>query len=137
MSEIILFFTSRWVIMFLFIGVIIVGAVIAGNERRKGSSQEKGEQEEELEQTIAACSNINQAPWHAVPEEAGRKKGKLESFYTGKMSRWGNMKTIIAREQQMTFERAKDLQQRNRRDKEEKCSADGDAQDSAAQKNNF
>lgn len=137
MSEIILFFTSRWVIMFLFIGAIIVGAVIAGNERRKGSSQEKGEQEEELEQMIAACSNINQAPWHESPEEAGQKKGRIESFYTGKMSRWGNMKTIIAREQQMTFERAKDMQQRNRREKAKKFSADGGIPDSARQKNNF
>ena len=116
MGDIIIFMTSRWVILGIFVIVIIIGGIISIIEKLRGKSQE----EDELDHMIATSANMNRAPWHEAPEDKDRKKGKIESFYTGKMSRWSNMKTIIYREQQMMREQEKEMAERKAKEGKDK-----------------
>ena len=116
MGDVIIFMSSRWVILGIFVIVIIIGGVISIIEKVRGKSQD----EDELDHMISTSANMNMAPWHEAPEDKDRKKGKIESFYTGKMSRWANMKTIIYREQQMMRDQEKEMAERKRKEMAER-----------------
>lgn len=111
-SEVILFLTSRWGVMIIFVALLAAGAVVA--KFGKKEDQEK----DDVDKMVSSYSGMNSAPWHEEHSEDKAKKSKVEKFYTGKMSRWGNMKMIIRREQQTMKERTKDLEAKEKEEKE-------------------
>lgn len=98
--------------MIIFVALLAAGALVA--KFGKKEDQEK----DDVDKMVSSYSGMNSAPWHDGQTEERERKSKVEKFYTGKMSRWGNMKMIIRREQQTMKERTKDLEAKEKEEKE-------------------
>ncbi len=104
------FTTNRWGVIFVFFCLLIAGIVVDRRQKKKGMVETE---KPDLDKAVASYSGMNPAPWQENDENNSKKKGKVETFYTGKNKRLSNMRTIIYKEDKIMKERSEKIAERD------------------------
>lgn len=107
----------KFTLILIFLLLVIMG--IRASRRQKGEDTDAPAQTE-AERMRNYVATFSDDPWNSKddpkgPQEAAeaKPKGKLESFYDGKTSAWGNTRKIIYKEKKTMLERAKQAEQKH------------------------
>lgn len=109
------FLFNKFTILLIFIALVVAGAVVSRSSKNK---DHEVTERSEAEQMRYYVSGINDDPWNSkaggdarTKAADGKSKGKLESFYDGQTSAWGNTRKIIYKEKRTMLERAERIEQ--------------------------
>lgn len=104
----------KFTLILIFLLLVIMGI------RASRQQKEKTAEEPEAERMRNYVATFSDDPWNSNEDPAGqpeaaaaKPKGKLESFYDGKTSAWGNTRKIIYKEKKTMLERAKLAEQQD------------------------
>lgn len=104
------FLFNKFTILLIFIALVVAGAVVSRSSKNKDHEVTERSEAEQMRHYV---SGINDDPWSSraggdaqTKAADGKSKGKLESFYDGQTSAWGNTRKIIYKEKKNILERA-------------------------------
>ena len=109
------FLFNKFTILLIFIALVVAGAVVSRSSKNKDHEVTERSEAEQMRHYV---SGINDDPWNSkaggdaqTKAADGKSKEKLESFYDGQTSAWGNTRKIIYKEKRTMLERAELIEQ--------------------------
>lgn len=113
----------KFTLILIFLLLVIMG-IRASRQQKEKTAEEPEQSEAEAERMRNYVATFSDDPWNSKEDPAGqpeaaaaKPKGKLESFYDGKTSAWGNTRKIIYKEKKTMLERAELAEQKDKDNK--------------------